>query len=211
MSISCDWLLSCTYSRGPLPFSLRIYFCQLDTDSTTSTSQYPTVLRILPISLWCNAPSSEVSTMSRHVHFTAGLYDTLGTKDKLFSWTCPVTPQDDSLSVVIPRFVLPFIITSHPFPIITFTCGNTVHPSTSFLNYRLFKNLEENHYFLELECSLLRGLLVAVGRCNTQVRLSLAYVPGKPPRPPVPRIPLRKVLRLVTQKQDARIVDKVYC
>ena len=57
----------------------------------------------------------------------------------------------------------------------------------------------------------LRGLLVAVGRCNTQVRLSLTYVPGKPPRPPVPRIPLRKVLRSVTHKQDARIVNKVYC
>ena len=34
----------------------------------------------------------------------------------------------------------------------------------------------------------LRGLLVAVGRCNTQVRLSLIYVPGQPPRPPVPGI-----------------------
>ena len=33
---------------------------------------------------------------------------------------------------------------------------------------------------------------------------------GQPPRPPVPRIPLRKVLRSVTHKQDARIVDKVY-
>ena len=33
-----------------------------------------------------------------------------------------------------------------------------------------------------------RGLLVAVGRCNTQVRLSLIYVPGQPPRPPVPGI-----------------------
>ena len=57
----------------------------------------------------------------------------------------------------------------------------------------------------------LRGLLVAVERCNTQVRLSLTYVSGKPPRPPVPRIPLRKVLRPVTHKQDVRIVDKVYC
>ena len=56
-----------------------------------------------------------------------------------------------------------------------------------------------------------RGLLVAVGRCNTQVWLSLTYVPGKPPRPPVPRIPLRKVLRSVTHKQDAHIVNKVYC
>ena len=34
----------------------------------------------------------------------------------------------------------------------------------------------------------LRGLLVAVGRCDTQVRLSLIYVPGQPPRPPVPGI-----------------------
>ena len=34
----------------------------------------------------------------------------------------------------------------------------------------------------------LRGLLVAVGQCNTQVRLSLIYVPGQPPRPPVPGI-----------------------
>ena len=34
----------------------------------------------------------------------------------------------------------------------------------------------------------LRGLLVAVGRCNTQVQLSLIYVPGQPPRPPVPGI-----------------------
>ena len=34
----------------------------------------------------------------------------------------------------------------------------------------------------------LQGLLVAVGRCNTQVRLSLIYVPGQPPRPPVPGI-----------------------
>ena len=34
---------------------------------------------------------------------------------------------------------------------------------------------------------------------------------GQPPRPPVPRIPLRKVLRPVTHKQDVRIVDKVYC
>ena len=33
-----------------------------------------------------------------------------------------------------------------------------------------------------------RGLLVAVGRCNTQARLSLIYVPGQPPRPPVPGI-----------------------
>ena len=33
-----------------------------------------------------------------------------------------------------------------------------------------------------------RGLLVAVGRCNTQVRLSLIYVPGQPLRPPVPGI-----------------------
>ena len=57
----------------------------------------------------------------------------------------------------------------------------------------------------------MRSLLVAVERCNTQVRLSLTYVSGKPPRPPVPRIPLRKVLRSVTHKQDARIVDKVYC
>ena len=48
----------------------------------------------------------EISTMSGHVHFTAGLSDTLYTKDRLFSWTCPVTPQDASLSVVIPRFVL---------------------------------------------------------------------------------------------------------
>ena len=56
-----------------------------------------------------------------------------------------------------------------------------------------------------------RGLLVAVERCNTQVRLSLTHVSGKPPRPPVPRIPLRKVLRSVTHKQDARIVNKVYC
>ena len=35
---------------------------------------------------------------------------------------------------------------------------------------------------------MLRGLLVAVGRYNTQVRLSLIYVPGQPPRPPVPGI-----------------------
>ena len=34
----------------------------------------------------------------------------------------------------------------------------------------------------------LRGLLVAVGRCNTQVWLSLIYVPGQPPRPLVPGI-----------------------
>ena len=34
----------------------------------------------------------------------------------------------------------------------------------------------------------MRGLLVVVGRCNTQVRLSLIYVPGQPPRPPVPGI-----------------------
>ena len=34
----------------------------------------------------------------------------------------------------------------------------------------------------------LRGLLVAVGWCNTWVRLSLIYVPGQPPRPPVPGI-----------------------
>ena len=46
--------------------------------------------------------------MSKHVHFSAGLYDTLGTKDRLFSWTCPVTPQDDSLRVVVTRFVLSF-------------------------------------------------------------------------------------------------------
>ena len=57
----------------------------------------------------------------------------------------------------------------------------------------------------------MRGLLVAVERDNSQVRLSLIYVSGKPPRPPVPRIPLRKVLRPVTHKQDVRIVDKVYC
>ena len=35
---------------------------------------------------------------------------------------------------------------------------------------------------------VLRGLLVAVGWCNTQVRLNLIYVPGQPPRPPVPGI-----------------------
>ena len=58
---------------------------------------------------------------------------------------------------------------------------------------------------------LLRGLLVAVDLRVTQVRLSLIYVSGKPPRPPVPRIPLRKVLRPVTHKQDVHIVDKVYC
>ena len=63
---------------------------------------------------------------------------------------------------------------------------------------------------LDLQQDEVRGLLVAVGRCNTQVRLSLIYVSGQPPRPPVPRIPLRKVLRSVTHKQDARIVDKVY-
>ena len=57
----------------------------------------------------------------------------------------------------------------------------------------------------------MRGLLVAVGRCNTQVRLSLIYVPGQPPRPPGTWDPLRNVLRSVTHKQDARIVDKVYC
>ena len=34
----------------------------------------------------------------------------------------------------------------------------------------------------------MRGLLVAVGRCNTQVRLSLIYVPGQLPRPLVPGI-----------------------
>ena len=56
----------------------------------------------------------------------------------------------------------------------------------------------------------LRGLLVAVGRCDTQVRLSLIYVSGNLLRPLVPRIPLRMVLRSVTHKQDARIVDKVY-
>ena len=57
---------------------------------------------------------------------------------------------------------------------------------------------------------MLGGLLVAVGRCNTQVRLSLIYVSGNLLRPLVPRIPLRMVLRSVTHKQDARIVDKVY-
>ena len=57
----------------------------------------------------------------------------------------------------------------------------------------------------------MRGLLVAVGRCNTRVRLSLIYVPGQLPRPPVPGILWRNVLRSVTHKQDARIVDKVYC
>ena len=56
----------------------------------------------------------------------------------------------------------------------------------------------------------MRGLLVAVGRCDTQVRLSLIYVSGNFLRPLVPRIPLRMVLRSVTHKQDARIVDKVY-
>ena len=56
----------------------------------------------------------------------------------------------------------------------------------------------------------MRGLLVAVGRCDTQVRLSLIYVSGNLLRPLVPRIPLRMVLRSVTHKQDARIVDKVY-
>ena len=96
----------------------------------------------------------EISTMSRHVHFTAGLYDTLNTKDRLFSWTCPVTPQDDSLSIVIPRFVLPFLITLI-LPTAVFLCGIMVHSLIFFFNYRLFKNLEENHYFLELEHSLL--------------------------------------------------------
>ena len=57
----------------------------------------------------------------------------------------------------------------------------------------------------------MRGLLVAVERCNTQVRLSLTYVLGNLLDLPVPRIPLRNVLRSVTHKQDARIVDKVYC
>ena len=41
---------------------------------------------------------------------------------------------------------------------------------------------------LHLNHLIVRGLLVAVGRCNTQVRLSLIYVPGQPPRPPVPGI-----------------------
>ena len=93
--------------------------------------------------------------MSKHLHFSAGLYDTLGTKDRLFSWTCPVTPQDDSLSVVVIRFVLPFIITFHSFLLLYPHAAFQFSLSTSFLNYRLFKNLEENHYFLELERSLL--------------------------------------------------------
>ena len=43
--------------------------------------------------------------------------------------------------------------------------------------------------FTQVEATeIVRGLLVAVGRCNTQVRLSLIYVPGQPPRPPVPGI-----------------------
>ena len=94
--------------------------------------------------------------MSKHLHFSAGLYDTLSTKDRLFSWTCPVTPQDDSLHVVVIRFVLPFVITSYSFlslyPHVSF---QFFFFQTLFLNYRLFKNLEENHYFLELERSLL--------------------------------------------------------
>ena len=94
--------------------------------------------------------------MSRDVHFTAGLYDTLNTKDRLFSWTCPITPQDDSLSVVIPRFVLPFLITL----ILSHCCfpmwdHGSFFNLFFFFNYRLFKNLEENHYFLELEHTLL--------------------------------------------------------
>ena len=153
--MSCDWLPSGIYSRGPSPFSLRTHFCQFDTDSATNISQYPAVFKDLLTLVWCYAPPSEVSTMSKHVHFTAGLYNTLDTKDKLFSWTCPVTPQNDSLSVVVSRFVLPFIITSLSFPIATFTHEHTVHPLIYFLNCRLFKNLEENHYFLELEHSLL--------------------------------------------------------
>ena len=37
--------------------------------------------------------------------------------------------------------------------------------------------LESAHQFVEIVAPV-RGLLVAVGRCNTQVRLSLTYVSG---------------------------------
>ena len=93
--------------------------------------------------------------MPGHLHFSAGLYDNLSTKDRLFSWTCPVNPQDDSLRVVVIRFVLPFVITFHSSLLLYPHVALQVSLSTSFFNYRLFKNLEENHYFLELERSLL--------------------------------------------------------
>ena len=48
--------------------------------------------------------------------------------------------------------------------------------------------VKKTHKYPEANNSIVRGLLVAVGRCNTQVRLSLIYVPGQPPRPPVPGI-----------------------
>ena len=50
----------------------------------------------------------------------------------------------------------------------------------------LFQNMEAT--LSHFPCEAVRGLLVAVGRCNTQVRLSLIYIPGQPPRPPVPGI-----------------------
>ena len=94
--------------------------------------------------------------MSKHLHFSAGLYDTLDTKNRLFSWTCPVTPQDDSLRVVVVRFVLSFCYyISLLFRYYTLMWLFQFFLSTSSLNFRLFKNLEENHYFLELERSLL--------------------------------------------------------
>ena len=41
-----------------------------------------------------------------HQHFVAGLLDVLDRKSKLFSWTCPVTPLDNNLSVVITRYLV---------------------------------------------------------------------------------------------------------
>ena len=140
----------------PLPFKHQNLFLTTQYGPCYRYQSIPRYFKNSLISLLCNALSFfEISTMSGHVHFTAGLYDTLNTKDRLFSWTCPVTPQDDSLSVVIPRFVLPPSHHSHPSPTAVFLCGIMVHSLISFFNYRLFKNLEENHYFLELEHSLL--------------------------------------------------------
>ena len=105
----------------PLSFKHQNLFLTTQYGPRHRYQSIPCYFKDLSISLLCVTLSFEISTMSGHIHFTAGLYDILSTKDKLFSWTCPVTPQEDSLSMVIPRFVLPFSYHSHPFSTVVFS------------------------------------------------------------------------------------------
>ena len=100
-----------------------------------------------------------IGIMSRsHQHFVAGLSDVLDRKSKLFSWTCPVTPLDTNLSVVITRYVIFF-----GFLQTVLTCLFYNYFVSCFyfffcclyLYFRLFRTLHESRHVLELERSLL--------------------------------------------------------